>query len=1440
MKLEAIFVMKTFWIPVRACLIVALPLSWDAGVKAAPPSVHFAIPSPVGAQSLPQNPSVAFGNASFNTQGSQLTINTSDRAFINWGSFNIGTAASTVFVQPSASSLVWNHINDPNPSQILGHLDANGLVVLQNSSGFYVGGQAAISTAGLVMTTSPTVPLDISSGSAWQFNAPPPTASIINYGQINSIGGGSVFLIAHDIENQGSITAPGGRIGLYAGKQVLVSERPDGRSLTAAVTLPEGSVDNSGRLIADGGSIALHAQVVNQGGLIQANSVQEINGVIQLVASDAVNLGAGSAIEAKGDAQGSSAGGSVLVKSDTRFSDVAGSTIDVSGGAQGGNGGQVEVSAPEMSAIHSKIDGHAAVGSIGGKLLIDPKNILLGAGTAPVTPDTLVLNDVSAYSTMSDISLQAIFDIVLNTLWSLPDPGKAVTLTLQAGRNITLNDGSGIDAGKNWSVNMTAGTELTSAANRVAGQDGIYLHGNSFIQTQNGSITLSAANEVLVDTGDIDVVRGNGIRTLGGGSINVTTQFGDINSGGNSTGYIFSRGVNFYSVNTDPTLDLLGGISTAAGGDVNLTAGGNVISYLPPPVLGSGTIGDGGSGAFGPQAGNVTVKAGGSILGHYVVADGIGSLTAGVNVGDASQGLALSLVKGAWNVNAPAPNGSIYMQEVRNPNGTFNNTKSTAPGYYFYDYDPQASVSLNAGNLVEFSGANVPRTSPEANSPVVLYLYPPILDITAGAEGVRMDADVTLFPSVYGKLSINTTGDFIGVPTATTQPTLRMSDSNSRQWVNQYSFLADHGAIVYELSNPDQSVQLFKIGGNVKNVNFVTTRATTLKVGGNMVDSSFNGENLRPNDTTSIIVGGKISNRNVFTFVFLTQGIQPIDPSIVTRWNLLLNSAIPADWSAIFALAVDPQKIASFIVPKNDNTSQKVAQDLVQNLLLFPTGYPGFVYNPNTKRLGYQGAMPSSVRSAMEGTLEIVRLDANGAPVVDASGHFVTDQVSFAGVSKIEELYQASLIDPAPVNPPPAGYQIGGPGHFDITAASLDLGNSEGIRSWGAGDRYGSLLTTVLNSTDPNLDPQLKAEFEAGTQFGADINVTLSGDLTMISSRIASFYGGDVNVTSTGGSLNLGSQEILGSSSGLALGVYTAGHSDVNVTAFGDVEINGSRIAAYNGGEINVESTHGNVDIGSGGTALVRVEIISVDPVTGQLNAPFIQPIFGSGLVATTLPAAHQTPGGSPVPGDIEVDAPRGNITSTAAGVLQLALDGNVSAGPTVTLTAGTKPDPNVPGSGFIGNIDLGNSGVIGGTVNLDASGNVSGLVISRQDSTVNAGQNFSGTILSSGGGKVSAGDAITGTIIAIGGITASGASVTATLLSQNVSVGGAASQSTLGTSATATSTATAASASEDSQGSDKGKLDVAQNEDDLKKKAGRPLLAKTTGRVTVILPPGR
>ena len=248
--------------PVRDASFVTLSLlAWNLGM--------------VSADANPAGGTVTQGTATFNTAGSQFTINsTTVNTAINWQSFNIAAGETTTFVEPTSTSVVWNYITDANPSQILGNINANGYVVLQNQNGFVVGGNAAIKAAGLVMTTSPTPVPNLSSGGAWEFDAPPPASEIINYGQITTAGE-PAYLIAEKIENDGTISAQGGQIGLYAGQQVLVSTSPTGLGLSAKVTLPQGSVDNEGKLIADGGTIQALAQTVNQNGTIQANAVRK-------------------------------------------------------------------------------------------------------------------------------------------------------------------------------------------------------------------------------------------------------------------------------------------------------------------------------------------------------------------------------------------------------------------------------------------------------------------------------------------------------------------------------------------------------------------------------------------------------------------------------------------------------------------------------------------------------------------------------------------------------------------------------------------------------------------------------------------------------------------------------------------------------------------------------------------------------------------------------------------------------------------------------------------------------------------------------------------------------------------------------------------------------------------------------------------------------------
>ena len=454
----------------------------------------------------------------------------------------------------------------------------------------------------------------------------------------------------------------------------------------------------------------------------------------------------------------------------------------------------------------------------------------------------------------------------------------------------------------------------------------------------------------------------------------------------------------------------------------------------------------------------------------------------------------------------------------------------------------------------------------------------------------------------------------------------------------------------------------------------------------------------------------------------------------------------------------------------------------------------------------------------------MVRYGADGLPQVE-KGRFVTDTVSWGvAVAKIDSLAQTSQGAPSAGDAAGLGYVVGGPGEFNIHAGSISLGNTYGILTTGVGDPQG-------NRRFANLAPY--------TPSGATLNVTVEADLEMSASTIAALGGGDVNVVSLGGAMNLGSQDLADfqkeiiKAHGFALGIYSSSVGNVNVTARGDINIDSSRIATYDGGNISVQSLQGNVNAGNGNAILTPVVAYYVDPTT-VAAAQFRESVYGSGILATTLAEPARVPGSPLLPGNIFVATPRGNIVADQGGILQTVLNGTLTPGPTITLVAGTRASAGSPG--YAGNINLGNSGVIGGAVNLDANGNISGLIISRQDSTISAAQSFNGTVLAGGTANLAAGGSVAGTIIGVGGVNASGgAGVSATVLGQNVSVNGGQAESTLGT----TATTTAASQSASQQATSDARQQVASDkpeEEETKKPGKRPVLTRRS-RVTVILP---
>lgn len=1287
---------------------------------------------------------VTSGSASATASGNTLTITPANNTWLNWQSFNIAANETTIFQQPSSSSIVWNSIGGASASQIYGNLQANGVVVLMNPSGFYFGQNAFVKAAGLVISTAGGGPVESATGANWQFTGPPPAASIVNYGRISSEPGGFVYLLGADINNSGVITAPSGNIGLCAGQTILLSERPDGRGLSAQVKLPAGSVNNGGQLIADAGTILASAQVVNQTGLVEANSVQSVNGVIELDASSSLTLGASSKVTANGDASAAgSNGGQIMLQTGQNYSDATGSSIQFAGGANGGNGGRALIYAAS-ARIKSSVNGTAQADFAPGNEYFYPRAGSLSLNAASLAP----------FDGFSSILFQATGNITIapGAVWDLP-AGIGSLLQLEAGGNITLGSGANIVAGSGWSVTLEAGRNFSAPGQVTSGTGSLTFSGSAGVQTDNGDLTLLAGNNITLASGFA--------RTVGGGNVSVTAVAGAVNTGTSAAGYDFlpaGPSGNTYVYSVDPNV---GGISTAAGGNVSITAGTDIISYLP---VAGGVQTDAGTGCFGPEPGNVTLTAGRNVSGHYVVADGTGTITAGNNAGTTAKSLALSLVDGGWNVTSV---NNILLQEVRNPNGIFNDfgAASSATRHYF-DYAPGDYVILNAGNGVQLLGAALPRY-PDSFESSIPCLYPPTLDITAGAGGVTLGNDVILYPSPQGSLDITTTGG--GSLTSSESGSgfahLILSDSGRDQYLEAGDFgIYDHASTPIHI-NDDRSVEL-NISGDMRKIYLVSAEQANVTVGGDMIDCRFDGQNLHPGDTTTITVAGAIENRSQFTTVTVADA-----PNF---------SALAGAYPPLFG---DVANLASL-----------------------------FYYDPATQTLTFQGRMTGDDYQALA-NLTVQVYNAYGQPEYDANGNPITAPAQFISPVSLQALFNASQDIPGT---PDSGFRLGGCGAFKITAGSLDLGATAGLVSEGAAE-----------------NPAL-AKYSAT---GADISVSLAGDLDMFSTTISGLAGGNISVTA-GGAINLGSTDFIGNDQ-FARGIFSTEGGAVSVQAGGDIDLNGSRIASYDGGNVTVESLHGNINVGAGGGGSAPVEELYVNPSTRDVVS-YVVTIPGSGILATTFPKSLNPlfPSSTETVGDILVETPQGNITSTAGGIVQIPLNRSSPQLGSVTLIAGT---PAAGGGAFyLGNIDVTGGGVIGANVTLKATGDIRGVIVARNNLTLSALQNVYVTAFAGGDATVNAGDTISGTLIALDAIDVSGENIQAALLSPDITTAGNVTSSQVGFAPiTVANTAGENEAADSMAKTATAALDEGNGGDDdgpKRGKGGKPQL-QSAGRVTVLPP---
>lgn len=315
----------------------------------------------------PQGGKVVGGNAQISQKGSSMTIDqTTDRAIINWNSFDINKNESVRHNMPSSNSAGLHRVvGGGGASQIAGSLQSNGNIYLVNPAGVVIHNGAKIDVNGFVATSRDISDQNFMKGDM-VFNRPGhPDAKIINKGNITLKDNGLAVLVAPTVRNVGVIAGKLGKVAL-GGSDAAWKLDMTGDDLIA-FTLDEKAVNTLHS--ADGTSVASvenNGKIKAEGGVVVMSAAQ-LDGFVGSV----VNNGEISAASVE------SKGGKIIFRGQGDKVDLVNNgKLDVS--SQTDNGGMVRMSGQAQVINAGRID---ATGAKGGKVVITGKDITLKSGS---------------------------------------------------------------------------------------------------------------------------------------------------------------------------------------------------------------------------------------------------------------------------------------------------------------------------------------------------------------------------------------------------------------------------------------------------------------------------------------------------------------------------------------------------------------------------------------------------------------------------------------------------------------------------------------------------------------------------------------------------------------------------------------------------------------------------------------------------------------------------------------------------------------------------------------------------------------------------------------------------------------------------------------------------------------------------------------------------
>lgn len=504
---------------------------------------------------LPTGAQVVSGQAAINSSDNAMNINQgSDRAHVKFETFNIGSSASVAISQPSSNAIFLADVPKGGKSEIYGQLTANGKIFISNPDGVTFGEGARVDANSLVATTARMSEESFQAADKFDFNkAGNEDGAIVNMGSINVADSGMAALVAPTVKNSGVIQARLAKVTLAGADTFVVDPYGDGMVSFAIQDGKTGKVENSGAISASGGQVMIGVdaksavdQVVNVSGFVEADSVEEKDGVIILNSNkgqtsvvDAVVSASGGTIKALGgtvligddvemDVSHASKAGKILVGGNFQGKGpeanasivVVDNDATLRANVQSGDAGEIVAWADDVMIFHGAIEAKSDEGKGGnveisgatgdvewasmdlsgvvpGHLLLDPTNITIQNGSFGFSDNLTTLTFAGKGNSSSGFT-----NNVYIRPSTLASPG--ATVTLQATKDITIKEAVTTDQGLTLqagndivigaSVTVTGGTNTISmnANDQTTGTS--HASGKGSIKQSNRGALLTASN----------------------------------------------------------------------------------------------------------------------------------------------------------------------------------------------------------------------------------------------------------------------------------------------------------------------------------------------------------------------------------------------------------------------------------------------------------------------------------------------------------------------------------------------------------------------------------------------------------------------------------------------------------------------------------------------------------------------------------------------------------------------------------------------------------------------------------------------------------------------------------------------------------------------------------------------------------------------------------